>query len=587
MTENFTVEIEGKPSRLSASDTEYFAGYIPQMWDKFDGMRSTCLQANDSLAKVISPCLTGTNEIKMPQIYELRESYKAHLWKSLYSSVESMFEVQGRSSKDQSNAGKQKAALSDIFKKINLPLKIEAGLDNWIDKGEFIAFISWSKRLGHFRRKGVAKKISEKSGIEIGGSSDNKGIANSEVNNGKSANSDDTMQRQNSFVVVDEVVYDGPDVTIISPEAFVFDPSGKQKFASCPKIYRSWATFTEISKNQIYSNVEGLEILIEESSNSFNQGENKAVNGKNLEILEFWGDISLPDGTVLENYVATVAGRSKLIRFEPNPYIINPFVFASFIEEPASKRGISPLYVAMPLNNISTTILNLQIEALKLIINKPYLAPKGSLCGNIKIKEGAIIEYDPSLMPKEPIPLDFKDALVGWDFLKFFESKIESSTGIYKQMTGNPAVAAQRTATEAGGIMLSQNIRLSKEVDMLNLKVKLPIIKKIASLTANFNFEPVEVKTHSASGDVNFEIIDESIRQGNYDYSVNDGVAVLEKRSRTKQTLDMIYQFASRPEIAQKIKWVDLMRWAFDQIGSVDPSIFIAAEEELKGDAVK
>jgi hypothetical protein len=583
MVQNFIFEKDGKERNLSASDTEYFAGYVPQLWDKFDSMRSACLQANESLAKVISPCMTSNNEIKMPQIYELRESYKAHLWKSLYSSVESMFDVQGRSLIDQKNASKQKAALSDIFKKINLPLKIEAGLDNWIDKGEFIAFISWSKKLGRFRRKGVAQNMSDASSIQFDRLGNNKDILNTEVKNGKSAIANDKMQRQNSFVVVDEVVYDGPDITIISPEAFVFDPSGKQKFASCPKIYRSWATFAEIAKNPIYSDFEGLEILIEENSNSFAQAENKAVNGKNLEILEFWGDISLPDGTVLENYVATVAGRSKLIRFEPNPYIINPFVFASFIEEPASKRGISPLYVAMPLNNISTTILNLQIEALKLIINKPYLAPKGSLCGNIKIKEGAIIEYDPSLMPKEPIPLDFKDALVGWDFLKFFETKIESSTGIYKQMTGNPAVTAQRTATEAGGIMLSQNIRLSKEVDLLNLKVKLPIIKKIASLSANFDFEPVEVKIHSPSGDVNFEIIDESIRQGNYDYVVNDGVAVFEKRSRTKQTLEMVYQFASRPEIAPKIKWVELMKWAFDQVGSVDPSMFIASEEELKG----
>ncbi|MEI7475680.1 MAG: hypothetical protein WCK67_12970 [bacterium] len=72
-------------------------------------------------------------------------------------------------------------------------------------------------------------------------------------------------------------------------------------------------------------------------------------------------------------------------------------------------------------------------------------------------------------------------------------------------------------------------------------------------------------------------MIYEIFRQGNYDYIVNDGIAVFEKPSKRKQTLDMIYQFTSRPEIAPKIKWVKLMKRAFDQIGSVEPFIFIAS----------
>lgn len=581
MAEKFEYEKEGKLKKLSDHDNEYFVGYIPQVWDKFDSLRSSSLEANNALSKVIYPSKDVNSEIKMPQIYEIRESYKAHLWKSLYSSVENMFDVQGRSLNDQQNANKQKAALVDIFRKINLPVKLEKGLDNWIDKGEFIAFVTWSKKTGRFRKKHLPQNIRTE-----GDYFNKKNINNnsygliSEVGNGKFENEVNSLQRQNPFIIVDEVVYDGPDITIVSPEAFVFDPSCKDKFSSCPKVYRSWASYDEITRNAVYSNYEELQELVREAGKNLSENQNKAVQGNKLEILEFWGDITLPDGSVLQNYVATVAGRSKLIRFEPNPYIINPFVFASFVEDPASKRGISPLYVAMPLNNISTTILNMQIEALKLIINKPYLAPKGSLNGNINIKEGSIIEYDPSLMPKEPIPLDFKDALVGWDFLKFFESKIESATGIFKQMTGNPAVNAQRTATEAGGIMISQNIRLSKEVDAINLKVKLPLIKKIASLSANFSFEPAEVKLNSPSGDIVFELVDENIRQGNYDYIVNDGISVFEKRTRTKQTLEMIYQFASRPEVAPKIKWVELMKWAFDQVGAVEPSVFIVSEGE-------
>ena len=254
---------------------------------------------------------------------------------------------------------------------------------------------------------------------------------------------------------------------------------------------------------------------------------------------------------------------------------MNPFVFAAFLEDPETKRGFSPLYVALPLNEASEIIMNLQLDALRLIINKPYLAPKGALSGKINIKEGAIIEYDPALMPREPVPLDFKDALVGWDFLRFFESKIESTTGIFKYMTGDPKSMNQRTATEASGIFTGQNIRLSKEIDVLNYKVKMPIIRKIAEMMANFSFDIKEIKVSKQNGDVDFVFIDESVRQGNYDYLIGDSNAVFERKTKLKETLSFLFDMAKQPEIAPRIKWVEVMKWAFGQIGSVDPNMFI------------
>ncbi|MEI7475678.1 MAG: hypothetical protein WCK67_12960 [bacterium] len=41
--------------KLGSSDVEYFAGYVPELWDKFDSLRSFSLGANQSLAKIIYP----------------------------------------------------------------------------------------------------------------------------------------------------------------------------------------------------------------------------------------------------------------------------------------------------------------------------------------------------------------------------------------------------------------------------------------------------------------------------------------------------------------------------------------------------
>lgn len=544
MPYKFEYEYENKIVQLSEEQQNYLTDKIAKSRDLWDELRRPNLEANQAIEKVIYPSKNTSiqNDIKMPEIYEIKETYKAHLWKSWYSSLDNMFDVQGKAREDHFRAERQKAALIDVFREISLISKLEKGLDNWINKGEFIAFVNWETKVKKVRR-----------------------IKQNENN-----------AAEKEFALKDEIVYDGPSLTIVSPEAFVFDPDKKENFETCPKIYRSFSTFDEIKSNKLYQNFDELKELIEEKKEI--SEENKATKGDQIEILEYWGDIKLENGNLLKNYVVTLAGRKKIIRFEPNPFILNPFVFAAFLEDPETKRGISPLLVALPLNHVSSSIMNLQLDALKLIINKPYLAPKGSLTGNIKIKEGSIIEYDPVLMPKEPIALEFKDALVGWDFLKYFESKIESATGISKYMSGNPAGTKQRTATEASGIMLGQNVRISKEIDVLNFKVKVPIIEKIADLLANFSYDIREIKIRKQNGEIDFILIDETVRQGNYDYTIGDGSAIFERKSRMAESLEILYKFAQSPEIAPRIKWIEVLKWAFEQLGSVDPNIFIKEE---------
>lgn len=595
---------------LSVENHDFLAGYISKKWDEWDNVRSANLHAISEIEKSIYPSCKSVNSkmaINMPEIYEIRETYKAHLWKSWFSSLDSMFDVQGKTREDQGNSIRQKAALIDAFRSIDLVCNFEKGLDNWINKGEFIAFVSWSTKIKKTRRKQILSEnhsITGDESLPTGGYSLFEKIAQERdgINNASGKHTDigtasesfdeekfalqrckDKSLSKNSkklsqFTVKDEIIYDGPDITIVAPEAFVFDPAKKENFETCPKVYRSWATYDEIQANLLYKNIEGLdEIISEKASHETN---NKAFKNDQIEILEFWGDIKLSDGTVLKNYVVTLAGRKNIIRFEENPFILNPFIYAAFLEDPETKRGYSPLYIALPLNDASQIIMNLQLDALKLIINKPYLAPKGALSGKINIKEGAIIEYDPALMPKEPVALDFKDALVGWDFLKYFESKIESTTGMFKYMTGNPSGINQRTATEASGLMTGQNIRLSKEIDFLNYRVKMPIIRKIAELMANFSFDVKEIKIPLQNGDIDFVIIDETVRQGAYEYLIGDSNAAFERKMKLKETLDFLYQFAKNTEVAPYIKWLDVMKWAFGQIGSVDPNMFIKDSKE-------
>lgn len=73
---------------------------------------------------------------------------------------------------------------------------------------------------------------------------------------------------------------------------------------------------------------------------------------------------------------------------EDNPFVINPFIYANIIKNPDTERGISPLKVAIILNNVSSTILNKQLDALSLMMNPPYLAPKGCFKGEQIVRPG-------------------------------------------------------------------------------------------------------------------------------------------------------------------------------------------------------
>ena len=161
-----------------------------------------------------------------------------------------------------------------------------------------------------------------------------------------------------------------------------FDRNSVENWDSCAKIYRTYQTYDEIKSNKTNNmlNIEKLEILkgvVADKKYSTNNNS----KSKKIEVLEYWGDLELPNGEVLKNKLISIAGRNILIRYDDNPYITNPFIHASIIESPSTGRGISPLRVALILNNISSTILNKQLDALALMMNPPYLAPKGCFKG--------------------------------------------------------------------------------------------------------------------------------------------------------------------------------------------------------------
>lgn len=546
---DFEKTYEDLTTTINADEELLFVQKIPKKYDDLEDNRRDQLDDIKLLRDVIYknqiPSINGwDSKIELPDIYELAQTLKSHICDNLYSNPDAMFDITGADPQAQAYANRQKAMLVNTFDQMKFENELEKIVDGIVETGESTVFVGWATKIKTIRR---AQSIEEQL----------------------------IAPTQDGFVVEDHVVYDNPVVKHVKSEDFVFDKNKRDNWDSCTKIYRTYCDVEELSENKANNLLTDQKIATLKGvvANKFKKKTDKGVDDNRLEVLEYWGDLELSSGEILKNWLVVIAGRREVIRFEPNPFILNPFIHANVIESPDTLRGISPLRVALILNNISSTILNKQIDALALMMNPPYLAPKGSFKGEQIVKPGKIIEYDASLMPTAPTALSFDKAMQGWDFLSYFKSTIESATGVFNNMTGT-LQTEERTATELNYSVNGQTARLNMLLDSINRKIIIPMVEKTAELIANFKLGK-EIISVNDRGRTLFIEIDEQIRNGNYVYRYGDRKATLARQNKMNEIFNIVKAFAEVPAVANQINWLECFKFALEQYGIENANNFL------------
>lgn len=542
--------------KVNVDDSIYFVQKIVQKYDELEDLRRGQLEDIQLVRKSIYNHTTSrindwSTQIELPDIYELSQTLKAHISENLYSNPEAMFDVAGSTPQAQTFANRQKAMLVDTFERMGIETELEKVIESIVETGESTLFIGWEHKIKSIRR---AQTIEEQL----------------------------IAPTKSGFVLEEKTVYDNAKVKHIKPEDFVFDKNSVDNWDNCAKIYRTHLSLDEIIQNKSnnFLTQEKIKNLKNLLSNKHKKDYEKGISDNKLEILEYWGDIETYNGEILKNQLIVIAGRKEIIRFEFNPYVINPFIHANIIENPMTGRGISPLRVGIVLNNISSTILNKQIDALALMMNPPYLAPKGCFKGEQNVKPGKIIEYDSALMPTPPSALNFDKALHGWEFLNYFKTTMESATGIFKNMAGNLQSQA-RTATELNYTVSGQSSRLNMILDSINRKIIIPMVEKTAEVIANFKIGR-ELICLKDRGKAIFIEIDDSVRNGTYLYRYGDKKATLERKMRMQELFNIVKSFAEIPNIGTQIDWIECFKFALEQYGIENVNNFLLTNETIE-----
>ena len=546
---------EFESTTLSLDELEEIKDKICEKFDKLNEARRNQLShikfVKNAIFGSYSHNEIGAKKLNLPDAWEQAATLKAHLLEAIPSYPEGLFDVSETDNSSSERANLHKLFLCNALEKMKFQDKIEEIIDRLIETGEAILFVGWETR---WRKRRSATTLYEK-------------IQN---------------PLMNSFKVIKEKTYEGPSLRVISSHDFVFDTQRANRWDNCPKIQRSWMEINEILENKENFTLNAqikdeLESMLERSKKD---KDTTGISDGLVEVLKYFGDIRLNNGKILKNYLIVVVGRYAVVQYEPNPYVNCPYIYANIIQDPITKRGLSPLSPVIPVLDAACEIMQTQILGHKLVSNPPFLAPKGAFHGEIEVKPGKIIEYDSSLLPQMPQPLNFSAMLGGWEFIKFFKSQIERATGVFDNMAGSINESTERTATELNYTANGQNARLNWFIDSINRKIIMPLLEKTALTTANFMIGESKISTQIEGKPVTLEITPE-VREGNFIYKYSDRKTTIARDSKFKEIQRTISEFSKIPDIAQKINWQECFKYTLATLGVENTSKFLLTQEEI------
>lgn len=572
MSFEYIIEKDNSTKKLNPSEEANLVKRISSKFVSLNSARSKNLEMASDLANEIffkndfksisDKTQKWKAKIKMCKTFMFYQTLKAFIWRNTYANVNSMFDVSGENHDSNNASNKQKAMLVDIFEKMGFQKTCDQIIDNALLYGELISFTAWKKNYQEYRRP-----------IEFF-----QNLFFQDVN--KLPRILEAISKGKNYWTDMKKIYDNPYVYSVNPADLVFDPSQKDNWDSCPKIYRTYKTPQDIINNKYYSLSEDeakeINALVRDTNSKYTNNPQDVVKGGTVEILEHWGDLKLSDGTLLKNWHAVVVARKYLVLFEKNERLINPFSYGAFITDPESKRGISPLYSILSLAHFQEELMNRTCNLQALNENPPLLAPEGFFDEDeITLYPGKIIEYGDNLSPSAAFKQFTFNSNVFMEDISFLNDLMAEVSGIFPNMIGSVEYTSSKTATEINTKTQGQMTRLSMLVDTINQDLIIPNVEKVAKLCADFKSG---IETIFVNQDNKQELIeiDDFVRQSDYKYTYADSSMTAQKSEQADLVVQSVEKFASL--IPLNIQ--EIFIWYFEQKGVDNPERFLAEMQQ-------
>lgn len=427
------------------------------------GHQSNMFRNYDILYKSIYAGAEGTDKERYTTTKENFNVYKAALIEACLPGYSALMDIEGRNAQSTLLAPQLKSVMIEQFKNIALIEKLsDKLLFDWILKGEAVAFIKFKQTTERFREK---EKVTD---VETG-------------------------EEVLSFKVETGVTYEDLDVEIIDPLDFFVDAEDYNKDPKgCPKIIRSFISSRELLTNKtnypLLTEEEKRAIVIKANSmrNTYNYTDNSLILNeisynktaeKQIEVLTYRGDYVTNDGTLLTNIKAiTVEGKLAFIDYSGVDTC--QIIYAPYIVDRETHRGVSPLCATIPLNSLANRCVDLFIKNIDEVTNPILMYPTGSFPNNEQrhLRDNNELEY--SLMNMGIKPEWFSPPEMSGNGMALLQGLIQQNKdmiGLNSYISGDTS-GSVRTAQESQILFQKANARMRVETDVFSYKFLLPLV---------------------------------------------------------------------------------------------------------------
>jgi len=257
-----------------------------------------------------------------------------------------------------------------------------------------------------------------------------------------------------------------------------------------------------------------------------------------VELLKIYGDLCIDD-IVYKDYIAVVANRKVLLRFEPNPYWGGrPIVIGSYDNLWFTPYGRGPIEPILGTYHLINTFTNQKADIINLIINGCFAYVDDGIIdpANLKLRPGGFIEVGntANLIPLHPNT----NVTLAFNEIEFLRRRGERSTAASAYEMG-AIPAGRRTAFEANIIRQGSASRFNDITKGIGEQVMEYVLNYYLVCLQQFKF---------GSGEINDEVL---LGRYRVHYSGADFSAI--RAFETQQFMQFTDIVARNPVFAQAI----------------------------------
>lgn len=499
------------------------------------------------ILKKIYPDTDETKIDKVPDLYEQHQTYTAAIQRACYPDYGAIVDIEGLDYASNQLAATYKASLIYDWYNTNLLKEIDKANVDWAIKGEAAFYIQW--------RQDVYQKTTD--------------VTNEYIDEETGEVVTETIK-----VREDVPVFECVEAKEIDPHSLYFDKSQVDDWNNCRKIYRDFVPLETVLANQNYNLTpderkrlkEMVKVQNEEEGNPLTKKmcADTVIYGNTVEVLEFEGTYMMPDGDIIRRAEATVIAGQFLSQFKESDKPQSPYIWDAYMRRPDTGRGQSPLKIPAILNDVENMVMDLMVRCYHLVVNPPFLAPKGAFKPSIKVSPGMPIEYETFINENQrPERLDFSGGFQGYNLLNFTRNKIENATGITQYMQGSQD-GSVRTAAEASYIHSGASMRIAREAYKFAHRILYPLVRKYALFKKVFDTRDMQVRTEDGI----YAEVDEAVRSGKYKFIIGGSQSAVEREAETNKIIQLLGLPAvqSLAQIMSPVQAAEFLVWALNRM---------------------